>query len=65
MNYYTAPTIDARAVWLSDAKESAKLYRQFLGYFKGSLKAIQSYYGWKRMPMLKALRYGRQYNEKI
>ena len=55
----TYPTIDARAVWTGDLTESRKLYKQFVGAFGGRFYAICRHYGWKRGPMLKALRAGR------
>lgn len=54
-----APSIDAQAVWHSNPQECSKLYRQFLGYFGGSFRAIRTHYGWTRSSMLWALRYGR------
>lgn len=54
-----APKIDANLVWRNDVNESIKLYRQFVEYFKGDLKYMLSYYGWKKQSLVKALRYGR------
>lgn len=53
------PTIDARAAWLGDNRECAKLYRQFAIVFKGRFSLIQAHYGWTREAMLAALRTGR------
>lgn len=52
-------TINARAAWIGDSLECATLYRQFTGPFRGSFRAIRSYYGWKRRSMVTALRIGR------
>ena len=52
-------TIDARATWRGDAKECARLYRQFATTFRGNFNAIKRYYGWTRISMLVALRRGR------
>lgn len=49
-------TIDARAVWVGDARECRKLYKQFSGAFGGNFWAIRKHYGWKRASMLKALK---------
>lgn len=50
--------IDARAIWAGDTQECRRLYRQFGTTFGGNFAAIRSYYGWKRKPMLRALRQG-------
>ena len=51
-------TIDARAAWLGDREECARLYRQFVERFEGNFNAIRRYYGWKRSAMVLALRAG-------
>lgn len=53
------PSICAQSAWNGDLLECRRLYRQFATYFKGNFFAICSYYGWKRKPMLIALKKGR------
>lgn len=57
--FATAPRICARSVWAGDIQECRRLYHQFANYFDGSFAGICSYYGWKRAPMLHALRQGK------
>lgn len=52
-------TIDARAAWGGDTQECRRLYRQFRDAFNGSFAAIQRHYGWRRAPMVQALRIGK------
>jgi hypothetical protein len=55
------PSINAQAIWQSsDAQECRKLYIQFVEHFAGRFNNIRVYYGWKRVPMLRALRAGRR-----
>jgi hypothetical protein len=60
---HTRPTIDAREAWRGNIFECRKLYEQFRGVFNGSFRAISVHYGWKRAPMVRALRTGKESSE--
>lgn len=53
------PSICARSAWAGDRRECRRLYQQFLTDFSGRFAAIRRHYGWKREPMLCALRLGK------
>jgi len=55
----TAYSIDARSAWQGDARECARLYRQFAGPFLGKFSAMRRYYGWPRAVLAQALRCGK------
>jgi hypothetical protein len=51
--------IDAARIWRdNDVRECRLLYRIFVHTFHGNFYAVQREYGWKRGPMLRALRIG-------
>ncbi len=55
-----AERVNAIAIWRdNDVKECRILYREFVRVFRGDFYAVCRAYGWKRAPMLKALRIGR------
>lgn len=55
-----AARINAIAIWRdNDVTECRILYREFVRVFRGDFYAVCRAYGWKRAPMLKALRIGR------
>lgn len=53
------PAICAQSAWRGNLRECEKLYRQFINDFGGSFAKIRAYYGWKRRPMVRALRLGK------
>lgn len=56
--------IDAVRIWRdSDSCECRLLYRIFVHSFHGNFHAIRRDYGWKREPMLRALRIGKSAHE--
>ncbi|MEQ9416645.1 MAG: hypothetical protein RJQ08_03780 [Salinisphaeraceae bacterium] len=62
---YSRPFINADAVFRNDNRECAKLYRQFCQDFGGSLARIRAYYRWRRAPLVRALRIGREVHGRI
>lgn len=52
--------VDAVRIWRdNDVPECRRLYRIFVHYFHGNFYETQRRFGWKRAPMLKALRIGK------
>lgn len=58
MSNIAFPSIDARAAWRDDPAQCRVLYEAFRAY---GFAATRRAYGWKRAPMLRALRVGKAF----